>query len=220
MRGALSDFYYNSWRFLGANLAVGLLLVTLLLGAVGSAWALLLTFLLVPPVAGVMRMATCLARDGHTDFGDFKEVIRHPGRVLAIGACQLLIALLLVVDLAIGGAWRSWPGTFLMVSALYGLVLLWTYALLAWPLLLDPERDGEPTRQRLRLALIVLVAHPVRVAAFSLLMGALLLLAGIAIAPIVTFAIAVVWLAIARYVLPLADRVEGRATRVVETAEG
>ncbi|HUF06429.1 MAG TPA: hypothetical protein VMP86_03460 [Candidatus Binatia bacterium] len=216
LREAAGDFFYNSWRFFGANLLLGLFMVVVVLGSVGSAWALLGVILLVPPAAGTMRMATRLIRDGHTDFSDFTEVLRRPWPFLAVGAAQLVVTLVLVVDVSIAAAWRSWPGTFLVVSAAYGLLLLWAYALVAWPLLLDPVRDAERVSSRLRLAFVVLLAHPLRIGLFALLMGALLVVATVAIAPIITFAVALAWLAIARYVLPIADRVEGRETLVVD----
>ena len=49
----------------------------------------------------------------------------------------------------------------------------------------------------------------------TLLAGVLVLLPAVVIAPLVTFAIALVWLGLARFVLPVADRIEGRATAVV-----
>lgn len=216
LRQALSDFFYNSWRFLGANLLLGTLMVLVVLASVASPLALLGVLLLVPPAAGMMRMATRLIRDGHTDFSDFTEVLRRPWRVLLLGAGQLLITGVLVADVSIAAAWQSWPGTFLVVSAGYGLLVLWTFALVAWPLLLDPERDAEGMRPRLRVALVVLLAYPLRIGLFALLIGVLLLVATVSIAPVITFAVGLAWLAIARYVLPIADRIEGRETLVVD----
>jgi hypothetical protein len=219
LRGAVEDFYYNSWRFLGANLVVGTLIVVILLGTMGSVVTLVLLPLVAVPIAGIMRMATRLVRDGHTDFGDFMEVIRHPAHALVLGTMQSLVVLVLVIDLLVASAWGSWLGTFFLVSALYGFVLLWAYAAVAWPLVLDPERDGEPLRARLRLAAMVLLAHPIRMLTFVAVLGILLLIAGILIAPLLTFAIGLLWLAIARYVLPVADRVEQRPTELVEVEE-
>ncbi|MGH2428332.1 MAG: hypothetical protein ACRDGV_05520 [Candidatus Limnocylindria bacterium] len=215
LREAASDFYFNSWRFLGANILLGMLVVTFLLASLATPWGLLLAVLLVLPAAGTMRMATRLIRDFHTDLGDFVEVVRRPWPVLGIGLAQLAVTVVLVGDILIAGAWGTWPGTFLLVGAMYGLVVLWAVAVVAWPLLLDPERDGEGVRTRLRLALVILLTHPVRTGGFTLLMGALLLASALLIAPLITFAVGVIWLAIARWVLPVADRVEGRRTVVV-----
>lgn len=220
LRDAASDFYFNSWRFLGANFLMGALLLLILFAAIATPWALLLVALLVPPAAGTMRMATRLIRDGHADLGDFADAMRRPWPNLALGLAQLAVIGVLVVDVAIAGSWQSWTGTFLAASAAYGLLVLWAYALVAWPLLLDPARDAEPVRSRLRLAVVVLLAHPVRLGLLALGAAGFLLVAAIFIAPIITFAIGLAWLAIARYVLPIADRVEGRETLVVDELAG
>lgn len=216
LREAVSDFYFNSWRFLGANILLGAVLVAFVVASLATPWGLLLAVLLVLPAAGTMRMATRLVRDFHTDLGDFAEVVRRPWPVLGIGLAQLAVTVVLVGDMLIAAAWRSWPGTFLLIGALYALAALWSYAVVAWPLLLDPERDTESVRPRLRLALVVFLVHPVRVGLFALLVGALLLLATVVIMPVLTFAVGLLWLAIARYVLPVADRVEGRATMAAD----
>lgn len=216
LREAVSDFYYNSWRFLAANMALGALLVVLVLASVATPVALVGLPLLVPLAAGIMRMSTRLVRDGHTDFGDLTEVLSRPWHVLVPGVLQLAVSSVLVADVFIAAGWQSLAGTFLAVSATYGLFVLWAYALVAWPLLLDPERDAEGIRRRLRLAFVVLLAHPVRIGSFALVMGLLLVIATVAIAPIITFAVGLAWLAIARYVLPIADRLEGRPTNGVE----
>ena len=78
MRDAAVDFYYNGWAFLGANVAFGAVLLAALYGSlyVGP-WLLAARGGLVVPAAGTMRMATRLRRDGHTDLGDFAEVLRR-----------------------------------------------------------------------------------------------------------------------------------------------
>lgn len=216
LRAATVDFYYNSWRFLGANVVIGLMLVVIALLSMGSVLTLAALPLVAVPAAGTMRMATRLVRDGHTDFGDFTEVVRRPGRALAVGLVQSLVMVVLVADLFVGAAIGGIFGTLLLVSALYGIGIGWMYAAIAWTLALDPERDGEPLRVALRLALIVLVAHPLRVGGALALIGLVLLLSALLIAPVVTFTIGLAWLAIARYVLPVADRIEGRATHEVD----
>ena len=219
LREAASDFYFNSWRFLGANILLGALFVGFAVVSLASPWGLLLVVLFILPAAGIMRMATRLARDFHTDLGDFTEVLRRPWRVLAVGFAQLAVTVVLVGDLLIAAGWRSWAGTFLLIGALYALVALWTYAVVAWPLLLDPERDADGVRSRLRLALVVFLVHPVRIGLFALLIGALLVFATVVIMPVLTFAVGLLWLAIVRYVLPLADRIEQRPTVRLEEAD-
>ena len=216
LREAVSDLYYNSFRFLGANMLLGLTLIVILLASVGSAWLLALLPLAAVPAAGTMRMATALVRHRHADFGDFTEIVRRPGPVLVLALAQGLLTLVLVVDLWLGGAIGGWLGVLLSVSAFYGLLIGWAYASVAWTLVLDPERDADPMITRLRLAAVVLVAHPIRVGGYLLAVGIVLALSGVAIAPILTFTVALAWLAIAHFVLPVADRIEGRRTRVID----
>ena len=215
LRAAISDLYYNSFRFLGANMLLGVTLIAILLASVGSAWLLALLPLAAVPAAGTMRMATGLVRHRHADFGDFTEIVRRPGPVLMLGLAQGAVTLVLVVDLWLGGAIGGWLGVLLSVSAVYGLLIGWGYAAVAWTLVLDPERDADSIVDRLRLAAIILVAHPIRVGGYLLAVGIVLALSGVAIAPILTFTVALAWLAIAHFVLPVADRIEGRPTRVV-----
>jgi hypothetical protein len=49
-----------------------------------------------------------------------------------------------------------------------------------------------------------------RMAGLAVLVGVLLVVSTIAVAAIVTFALALAWLVVARSVLPAADRLEGR----------
>ena len=216
LREAVSDLYYNSFRFLGANMLLGASLIVILLAAVGSAWLLALLPLAAVPAAGTMRMATSLVRHRHADFGDFTEVVGRPVMVLGLGLAQGVVALVLVIDLWLGGAIGGAFGVLLSVSALYGLLIGWTYAAVAWTLILDPERDDMPISARLRLAAVILLAHPIRVGGYLLLVGLVLALSAVAIAPFLTFTVALAWLAIAHFVLPVADRIEGRLTRIVE----
>jgi len=212
LRDAVSDLYYNSWRFFGANVLLGVVLIVIVLAAVGSAWALVLLPLGAVPAAGIMRMATVLVRDGRVDFGDAMSVMRRPWMALAVGTAQVALALVLVVDMRLGAAIGASIGLVLSVSALYGLLIGWAYAAVAWPLLLDPERDAEPIAARLKLAGLVLLAHPIRVGGLLVAIGLLLAISALAIAPVVTFTVALAWLVIARFVLPVADRIEGRRT--------
>ena len=208
---AAVDLYYNFSSFIPANLIFGVGLI-LVIGAVATSplgWIAVLG--LVPLTAGCMGLATSLMRDGHTDLGEFAAQVRRPWAGLALGAAQLGAAAVLVVDLMVGAGLGSPIGGIIVVSALYGLAILWIYTVVAWPIVLDPLRRGEPVAARLRLAGMLLVAHPVRMAGFALLLGVFPGIATIAVAAIVTFALALACLVAARYVLPAADRLEGRA---------
>ena len=192
IREAASDFYYNGWRFFGGNLAFGGMLLVILWLSLGSPWFLPLLFVLAVPAAGIMRMAAQVERIGHTDLDEFTGVLRRPWRVLVLGLLQFALTALLVADIAIGVAWGSWPGTLLLVTAVYGIVVFWCFAVVAWPIVLDPERDGEPVRARLRLALVVLLVHPFRIGGVAILAGIVLGVATFLVAPILTFAVSLV----------------------------
>ena len=210
-RTAAVDFYYNAWPFLGANVAFGLVLLGAFYGSVLiGPWLLLLVAASVVPAAGTMRMATRLRRDGHTDLGDFAEVMRGRGRILLLGVAQLAIGLVLAIDVAIALAWGSWVGTILLVGAVYGIALLWALAVVAWPILLDPARDALSIRTRLRLAFLVVLLEPRRVAGLAVVGGLVLLASTLLIAPVLTFSVSFVWLLAAGYALPLSDAVEAR----------
>ena len=211
IRTAAVGFFDNAWPFLGANVAFGVVLLAAFYGSVLiSPWFLLLLAVAVVPAAGTMRMATRLHRVGHTDLGDFAEVFRGRGRILLLGVAQLAIGAVLAVDILVAFAWGSWIGTILLVGAAYGIAVLWALAVVAWPILLDPSRDAMPIRARLRLAFIVLLVEPRRVAGLAIVSGLLLLASTLLIAPILTFSVALVWLLLAGYALPLADAVEAR----------
>jgi uncharacterized membrane protein YesL len=208
LRRAAVDLYYNAWPFLGANVAIGLILLAAFYGSVLiGPWLLLVA---VVPAAGTMRMATRLQRVGHTDLGDFAEVFRGRGRILLLGVAQLAIGVVLAIDIAVALAWGSWIGTILLVGAAYGIAVLWAAAVVAWPILLDPARDALPIRARLRLAFIVVLLEPRRVAGVAIAGGLVLAVSTVLIAPILTFSVAFVWLLLAGYALPLADAVEAR----------
>jgi hypothetical protein len=216
VRLAAGDLAFNAWTFLAANVAIGAVAFGVAYASLITPLALPLLVLVVLPAAGTMRVATRLVRDGHTDLGCFVESLRPPWRVLGLGAAQLALAAVLVVDVLVATTWGGWPGTILLVGAAYGLLAIWILAVVAWPLLLDPVRDAEPVGGRLRLALMLIAVHPIRIGAFAVAAGMLLVVATILIMPAATVAIAALWAVIARYVLPAADRIEGRATLLVE----
>src|SRR6266542_209552 len=81
-----------------------------------------------------------------------------------------------------------------------------------WPILVDPLREELPVRRRLWLALLVNLARPVRMFFLTALLTALLVASTVLFAAVVTVSVAYVSLVAARYVLPAADRLEGRPT--------
>ena len=212
MRDSAVDLYYSFASLVPANVAFGIGLIALVLAMAASSLGWVVAVVLVPLAAGCMGLATTLVRDGHTDLGEYAAVIRRPGQVVVLGTLQLGVGLVLVVDLLVGGAVGSVLGGVMLLSAVFGLVILWSYSVAAWPIVLDPWRRDDPIGARLRLALVLLVAKPVGVTAFALLLAAFLVVATVAFAAVATVGFAFACLVAARYVLPLADRLEGRTS--------
>jgi len=219
VRIAAEDLYYNSLRFLGANLIFGVVAIAIALLAVGGLIFLVLLVVLAPIADGIMRMATEMVRERHTDMDTFFAALRRPWRALALGTAELFVLFVLLIDLLLGASLESAFGAFLAVSALYGLFVLWLYATLAWPIVLDPAREGMALTGRLRLAALLMLAFPLRMAALALLLAVVAALSTLSVAPILTISVAFVCLVAAHYVLPAADRMEGRRASANEPEE-
>ena len=213
----VADFVNNAWRFLVANLAVGVLLLIMALYVGRFPIAYLLAIPMILPIAGLMRMAVVEVRSGNARFSDFVSPMRRPWAILGLGSVQLVIMLVMWIDVVVGlGSGQMLPA-ILAVGAVYLLLAIWSYAIVTWPLLLDPLRDGESLRSRLSLGVQILLVHPMRILAFAIVSAVLLALATAAIGIVVSFGLAMIWLAIANFSLALADRYEGRLT--VESEE-
>jgi hypothetical protein len=209
-RQAAVDLYYNSTSLIPANVVFGLALIAMTASVAISPWGWIVMIILVPLAAGCMAQATSVVRDGHTDLGTFVAILRKPWEPLTLGAIQIGLGAVLVVDLLVGVGIGGFVGSVLAISAVYGLVILWIYAVVAWPLVLDPRRRGETLGTRLRLAGTLLVARPIRMAFLALTIGLFIAISTVAVAAIVMFALALAFLFVARMVLPAADRLEGR----------
>ncbi len=177
----------------------------------------MLVIALVPIAAGLMTMAAGYVRRGDVAFSDLADGMRRGlGKNLLLGTGQLILTAVLaadlVVGLSIGGLW----GSFLAVAAFYGLMLLWVLAIVAWPLIVDPERRDEPLRWRLRLAALLVLARPLRLLGVGVVLAAFLVVSALFIPALLVFSVALAWLVAAHYVLPTADHLEGRATLEVE----
>jgi hypothetical protein len=94
----------------------------------------------------------------------------------------------------------------------WGLVFLFIGLGAFWPLMLDPLRDEAPLRQKLWLSLGVVFYQPLRYLVLCLICAAILIVSTIAFAALLSISLAFVALVTCRYVLPTADRLEGRAT--------
>lgn len=217
VRAAASDFFFNSWRLVPANViwGLGLILVVLLL----YAWplgALIALILLALPAAGIYRLAALIVRDQPVAFSDALSAWRQFLRpTLVIGAALVGITTVLTVNLVVGLTSTDPIAWAVGTLAAWGLLATWTVALLVWPLIVDPLRDGQPLVQRLQLASTLLLLAPLRVASLLLVMSAVFVVSAILFAALLTVSIAFIALVTTRYVLPAADRIEGRKTKLV-----
>ena len=211
IRQAAIDFYFNSWRFVPANLiwAVGVLAI-LFAGGVFPP-ALVLGVLLAAPLAGIHRMAALLARGEAASFTDFVDGTRRfgaPAIGIAAGAALLLVVLMtnLVSGFGSGGP----LGWFLGATALYGEVALAMFLVAVWPILVDPHRESATLRRRHQVAALVVIGRPGRLFLLTALIIALLAVSVALLAAIVLVAVGYTSLLASRWVLPVADELETR----------
>lgn len=216
IREAGLDLYYNSIRLVLANIAWAVGLVAVGFVATRSLPGLALLVLLIPLSAGLLSMATALVRNGHLVLSDFGDGMRRNFLPhLGVGLGQLLLVAVAVIDLLIGLQLAGLLGLVLVVVAGYSLAAIWIVAVATWPILLDPLRVDNPVRAKLRLGALLTLAHPVRLTVLAAFVGITLAVSAVLVAALVTIAGAFTALVAARYVLPAADRLEGRATREI-----
>jgi hypothetical protein len=214
LRIAAEDLYYHGVRLVVANLVWGI-------GAVLSVFALtrslpiglLALVAMVPLTVGLMGMATAVVRERSVVMSDFPRALRgRAWRLLALGVAQIALVALAIFDLLLGLQLGGLFGLLLSIFAFYTFLAIWVLALVTWPIVADPERRDEPVRSGIRLGALLVLAHPVRMGALALVLGVLTLASTILVAAIITVSAAYAALAAAHYVLPSADRLEGRAT--------
>ena len=215
MREAAADFYYNSWRLVPANLIWGVLLLGLVtLSALWLPLALLLALLAIP-AAGLYRMAALIHRGAGTSFGDFlSAMVRWAGPALALGMGAMVLAFVFTANVFIGLEMGGVIGWGLSAFALYADIGLAMFLVAAWPILTDPAREDLSLKHRLKLALVVNLARPGRMFALTFIIGALLVVSTVMFVALLTVSLAYVSLLATRYVLPAADRLEGRKTKL------
>ena len=211
LRESLTDFYFNSWRLVPANLIWAGAFIALLLIAVQFPPAVILTGGLAIPLAGLHRMAALIARGEAAGFSDFFGGMRRYGvQALAIGSAATLLGTVLVMNTLMGFESGGPLGWFLGVTALYGLAGLAIYLIALWPVLVDPEHEAASFRRRLALAGVVVIGRPTRAIGLAVVVVALLGLSVVLFAAIVLVSVAYTSLVAARVVLPTLDEVEAR----------
>lgn len=214
VRAAASDFYFHSLRLIPLNLVWGLGVIAAgLLSLVWPVGALVLALLLALPTAAVFRMAATIARGASdaTVADAFATSMRSAGPVVLVGAGFVGATVVLGTNTVIGLTQTSWLGWSIGTLAAWGLVALWCAALVVWPLLVDPQRAGQPARRRLRTAGLVLLAFPMRSATLGVMVGVVAALSTVLVVALLSVGVAVIALLACRGVYPLADRVEARS---------
>jgi uncharacterized membrane protein YesL len=211
IRAAATDFYFHSWRLLPANVLWAVVALAIVALAILFPPLLVVVPLAAVPTAGIFRIATRIVRGESVSFWDGIGAWRSDlGASLALGTGLLAATIILGFNVATGLLSESLPGWAFATLAFWGLVGTWLYAWVAWPILLDPARAAEPARERLRLAALLILAHPLRVAVLGLVLAVLVVVSTVAVVALVTVGVSFGALISARYVLPAADRLEVR----------
>jgi hypothetical protein len=211
VRAAASDFYFNSIRFVAANVAWALCVLVVLFATAIWTPALLLAVLLAAPLGGIHRMAALLARDEPASLEDFVTGTRRYGAQAAgIAASAAGIGAILVTNVVMGFTSDGPFGWFLGATAIYGLVALAMYLVAAWPVLVDPRRDGEPVLHKLQVAGLVVIGRPGRLLIVTVLILLILAASTVLLAGIALFGVAFASIVATRWVLPTADELETR----------
>lgn len=211
LRQAAVDFYFNSWRFVPANLLWGVGLLAVLF--VGIAWlpALVLGVLLGIPVAGMHRMAALIVRGEHAGFSDFLAGMRRFAMpAVGIGAGAAAVAALLTTNVVMGFEAGGPLGWFLGATALYGDVAVAMFLVAIWPILVDPRHEEATLRRRLVVAGLVVIGRPGRLFLLTIVIVVVLALSTVLLAGIVLVAVGYSSLVASHWVLPVADELESR----------
>jgi hypothetical protein len=212
IRASFSDYYFNSMRLVPANVVWGGGLVGLVLVAlVWPLGGLLLLPLLALPTAGIFRLAARIVRVApDPGLRDVLWPYRHAtGSTIALGAALVAATVVLGTNLVAGIAGQGdLVGWALATLAAWGLVAIWAGALVAWPLVVDPVRDGQPLRAKLRLAAGVFLLHPARIGALAVFVALATVVSTILTAALLTISVAFIALVACRVVYPTADRLD------------
>jgi hypothetical protein len=199
-----------------ANLIWGVLLIVVVLSALAWLPAIALVALLAVPVAGIYRMAALTTRGASVGFGDFVTGMRRFALpALTLGAASTFVGAAFTINIGLGLSRGDILGGVFAVLALYADVALAMYLVVAWPILVDPVREAMTFREHLRLAFLVAVTRIGRLLGLTLVILLILLVSAVLFAALVTISVAYVSLVASRYVLPAADRFEGRPTVLI-----
>ena len=211
VRSALTDFYFNSGRLVPANVVWGAgAILVLVVGLIWPLGALLLSPLLAFPTAGIFRVAARIVRDGadpaRRDLPAASVAGARP--TLLLGLASVAATIVLGSNLAIGLSGSEPMGWMIGTFAAWGLIVLWCGSIVAWPLIVDPLRANRPVSERLRLAGLLMLAHPVRFGALGALVAVIAVVSAILTVALLTIGLAFIALVACRHVYPVADGLE------------
>lgn len=206
LRAAVGDLYRNSWRFVLANgcLAAAVLAPAWLAVRSTVLAPLVLVLLAGPACAGLVHCALLASRDagGEVRVADFgRGVRRHWRRGLALAAAAGLVGIAGITAIrwyaGRGGAWTVAAfgcGYLLAAAALFQLVL--------WPVAV--QLADRPLAAAARAAGVVFLRRWPAVLRLGAVLLAVNLAGAVAVLPVLTFTVALSFLAAARLVLPAA----------------
>jgi uncharacterized membrane protein YesL len=221
IRTSLSDAYYHSWRLLPANLVWALTAMAVSVVALVAPPAIVLFALLAVPTAGIFRVTTRIVRGESVSFWDAVDAWRSDLLpTLAFGLGFVAGAIVLTSNVVTGLTSGSPLGWALATLAGWGIAALTLYAWALWPILADPRRADRSVADRSRLAGLLVLAHPLRLAALALALAALLVVSAVAIVALVTISVSFAALVASRSVLPAADRLEAQLAARTPHAAG
>jgi hypothetical protein len=223
LRAGASDLFFNSWRAVPVNVAFGVVLVLALFAAAnaGILAGAAASVLLAPPLAGLFRLGGQATRARDVNLSDALDPMREaPLVVLAAGAAFAAGTLVLVTNVVTGllvGGILPW---MVSTAAAWGLLAVLVYGFAWWPLAVDPARAGTGAVARARLAALLAFAHPVRMAALTLVLALILAASTVVFAALLTVSVALCAFVACRYVLPAADRLEAQLGQPAATGNG
>lgn len=216
LRLAATDFYFNSWRLVPANLvwAAGLLVLLLLAGTGNALLGLVFAPLLAFPTFGLFAMAGMIHRgNGVSTTDSFRAWRTMWQRIAVLGVVLVGAAAIFVTNVAVGILRQDVIGIAIATAAAWGLLAMVVVGVILWPLAADPDRAERPFREVVKLAALLALAFPIRFGALSLLLLVIVAISTVLFVALLTVGIAFVALLSARFVLPAADRLEARADR-------
>jgi hypothetical protein len=205
IRGAFASYIDELVLFSALNL--GLVLSVAVVTAAASIVPPLIVGvpLLALPTAVLTRLAVVAARDGTPRWAMIGEELgRRAGRKLLLATLQLLVIALGVGNVTLAPEIGGLAGWLSGLVAAYALIAVSLYAVALWPIVCDPLRDG-PLRQQLRLAASVLLVRPLQVFVLAVI-AVLAMVASVQLIAPALILPALVLLAIAAYVVDVADR--------------